>query len=216
VNWRIVRGTKDPISGEDLLPLGSPPAPHFDDLGFGHAYECEVRPSTAEEKDGALVFPGGTTAGRRASCECLVIRVRPESGAHWRGAFYGDNPMDASPEGVFALPCRDDLLVVTRGASFLVPTGKPTDARVVSLYTTGLVAVPDLGVLALSDHDTIQGIGPGGLTWETPRISMCCLRLRAVEGNELVGDAQDTSSRDIPFRVDLGDGSHHGGWDHTP
>jgi len=216
MTWRIVRGTKDPISGEALVPPGEEPTPRFDALGFEPAFACEVRPSTAEEKEDALEFPGAISTGKAASCDCMVIRVRPESGAPWKGAFYGDYLHEQFPEGVFAVPDPDSLLVVTRGVAFLVPAGRPTDARILCHYTTGLVAAPGLGVLAVADHDTLQGIGRGGPSWETPRISLCCLRLRSVEGNDLLGDAVDTSSRDIPFRVDLRDGTHHGGWEHAP
>ena len=195
-------------------PVGVPVS--FDPLGFECSYECEVRPSTAEEKDGAVFIPGDLSPGRRASCDCLVIRVRTGSGATWKAAIYGSHPFDGYVEGVFGTPRRDCLLVVTGGFAFLIPVDRPRESERVCGYTTGLVAAPTLGVLALADHDTLLGLGPAGPSWETERLSLCCLRLKTVEEGVLLGDAEDTSSRDVPFRVDLRDGSHHGGWEGTP
>ena len=216
MSWRIVRGKKDPISGAAFEPPGGALAPRFDDLGFEHTYECEVRPSTAEEKEGAVFIPGDVPPEKRASCECLVIRVRTEAGTAWKAAIYGSHQFDGYVEGVFGTPRRDSLLVVTGGFSFLVSVDRPGEHEWIASETSGLVAVPALGVLAVADHDQLHGIGPTGPSWATQRLSLCCLRLKTVEEGVLLGDAQDTNSRDVPFRVDLRDGSHHGGWEHTP
>ena len=210
---RIVRGRADPISGASFPSTGED-GPAFDGLGFHCRYACEVRQWTAAPGPGTLRISLGRPKETvdPGPSDGVEVHVEPTNAPSWNAIFEGFSAVASFPEGAFGTPSPDRVLVVTGGTSYLVPTDAPLDRKVVCQYTCGVVAAPALGVLALAGHDTLVGLGPQGIIWETAQLSMCCLRLRSVEGTILRGDACGTDDADRPFEVDLRDGSHHGGW----
>jgi hypothetical protein len=196
---RIVRGPCDPITGAALPTAQAAREPDFDGFGFDRRYECRSRLTMVGE-DG------------RDTDLALAVEVEPEGGAPWRKTFDGGYSHLYAPHGAFGTPSPRHLLVVVGSEARLV------DARIGAADKLGIhlptcvVAHREISVVAIVGLLAVVGIGPKGVAWETPRLSLDGLRVGRVVGYRLEGAALHPGGRDVPFSVDLRTGAHDGGW----
>lgn len=161
-----------------------------------------------------FVYPQ-RVAGEEDAMErgALQLLVRPARG----GAFLATCALgfrDSSlPTGVFACPDADEMLAVAGGYAYLVNTLAPELCLHVPLrpVVTVLPAVHN-GLLLLAGFHHVCALRDGGIAWETARLSWEGLRQLEIRDGKLYGLGWNLQTdREVPFTVDLRDGSHEGG-----
>jgi hypothetical protein len=152
---------------------------------FRHDYDVEVLtelpgdPTTEE----LLYFPHAGKVGGR---DGVFIRISPLRRAPWIGCFaFGRAPRAATC--VVACPNANEVCIVAMGAGYIVRADDPEQwwpTR--SNPVQNVIPVPDHELLVLADFTTLVAYGPGGLKWESVRLSFDGLEDISVSGDRLM------------------------------
>ena len=149
------------------------------------------------------------TLGRGA----LFLQVKPVTG----GSFLATCALGFSdpslPSGLWACPAAHDLLVIAGGYAYRVRTTNPAVCEFLDLRPVASV-LPDVEgeQLLLAGFHHVLSLGAEGVRWRTGRLSWEGVTMTAVRNGRLEGTGWDMfTDREVPFTVDLRDGTHSGG-----
>lgn len=149
----------------------------------------------------------GRDAGLADAGQALLLRVEPDASDPWVGRFEGGYPSPNAVTEIRSGPAPGTLVVVNRGAGFLVAVDDP-DAAV------ELDVIPILGVLVSADPPLVLAVDftrlaafdREGRRWSA-EIAWDGARLTDVAGGLVRGEGWDApSARHVPFEVELATG----------
>jgi hypothetical protein len=133
--------------------------------------------------------------------------VSPERGEPWIGRFDGGYPSPKAVTLVTNGAHGDDLVVVNRGAGFVVSATRPDEA--LDLQVTPVVGVAvdrAAGLVLVADFTSVTAVGPTGKLW-TVDVSWDGVELAGVDNGVLAGRGWDApEGRHVPFAVEVATG----------
>ena len=143
----------------------------------------------------------------------LLLQVKPASGGSFLATCALGFRAPTALSGVWSCPRPDDLLAVAGGYAYLADTLAPEHPLHLPLRPVAQVlAAPEANLLLLAGFHNIAAIGPDGVAWETARLTWEGLTLTAIRESQLHGLGWDMrTDRELPFTIDLANGSHTGG-----
>ncbi len=176
-------------------------------LTFPRSWQAEIlrrRPLILPSRQ--FTYPRQAEEVERGALEVLV---RPASDAPFLATFALGFADPAVPTGVWSCPHPDDLCAVAGGYAYIINTQD-------SQQFTHLPFRPVLDVWPLPEHRLLLFVGsiavlawgPGGLAWQSPRLSSEGLHLTEIRGNTIQGVGWDlVTDRETSFVLDLKDGT---------
>lgn len=134
-----------------------------------------------------VYFPGGSTAGGK---DGILLRFRSEH-HDWVGCFAFGH--DSYPfTAVFSSPNPDYLCIVSKGAAYWVNAASPEHCQALDfLPVLSIEALPEEGVLLLSDFITLGLLGSDGTVWRSPRLCWDELQIKEIKGGIVSGIGYD-------------------------
>jgi hypothetical protein len=149
----------------------------------------------------------GERSGLASPGEALELHVAPDGAEDWVGRFAGGYPSPAALTVVCEGPRPGQLVVVNRGAGYLVPVDDPDAAVELDLGPiVGLLVSRDPALVLVADFTTLAAFTPEGRRWSA-EVSWDGVRLGEVEGPVVRGQGWDApSGRDVAFEVELATG----------
>lgn len=143
----------------------------------------------------------------------LLLMVRPSAGGSFLAtcALGFTNP--SMPTGVYPCPRPDELCAVAGGYAYVIDTAHPERSTHIPLKpVVQVLAVPSHSVLIFVGFHNLYAWGRDGEVWKTARLSWEGIRITGIDGDTLHGIGWNMfTDQDVPFTVDLRDGSHQGG-----
>ncbi len=171
-------------------------------------YEFEaLTESPQPERLPHYYFPGASLKGGR---DGILIRVTPRDEEPWIGTFeFGSCGLS----GLFCTPDPDQLLVVSRGAAYLVGAATPADSDQLPIFhITDVRTLLQPGLIIIADHTDLYAYGRAGLIWKTDRLCLDDLTILEITDTVIRGEGRE---RELfgsdPFEVRLSDGDRNGG-----
>jgi len=154
----------------------------------------------------AIPFPAEGVSAHR---EGLVVRIG-EGEAAWVGNF---QPGLSRLNAVEILPNKQDVLVVSGGAGYVIDPGRRSLVREVGAAIIGIIRYPPANLLILNHQGiAFEAIGPEGSVWKTHRISWDGFRNVRVVAEQILGEAWRPFAPEwIEFSVDIQTGRVRGG-----
>lgn len=143
----------------------------------------------------------------------LLLMVRPSAGGSFLAtcALGFTNP--SMPTGVYPCPRPDELCAVAGGYAYVIDTAHPERSTHIPLKpVVQVLAVPSHSVLIFVGFHNLYAWGRDGEVWKTARLSWEGIRITGIDDDTLHGIGWNMfTDQDVPFTVDLRDGSHQGG-----
>ena len=148
-----------------------------------------------------------------ADVEPAVVNITAASGLTWRGSFNrGDSEFPGPTDGIYSTPSPEYALVVASYAGYFVSAEDPNAWLALNFPVIDVLPAYDDRLIVLADRHRVYGLGSPGLVWTTKRISYGGIELREAANGQLGGLAWDSAVHEqVPFRINLDDGSHEGG-----
>lgn len=175
--------------------------------------EADIVTISSDDDSGSLptfCYPGALP---EAWVPGIAVRVMPSLGGSWIGYFQEGNMTPHGAQLCCAHPDGRRLVVVSRGAAYVVSMADPTDWEELSMLAViGYCVAPAEQVLVLYDHMQLLGLCADGLIWSTPILSWDGIRSVEVINGTVIGEGWDAStSKYVPFSVDVRTGASSGG-----
>jgi hypothetical protein len=185
---------------------------------FDAEYEVEpleeLPPATALAR---FYFPNASASGGR---DGVLVKVVPRAreASPWIGVFAFGVLSPRGLTGLFTCPNPKQLLVVARGAGYLVAVDDPVVHQIVKAAPVlGVYPVSARQLLVLSDYLHLVAYSSHGVAWETERLSWDGLEVEEVTEEQIRGQGWSSpDDRHVAFTVDLRDGLHQGGASPAP
>jgi hypothetical protein len=183
------------------------------DLTFPTQYCVErlwVLPSDLEEEESIFYFP--PCSSDRGPTDFLV-RVCPNLGKSWIGAFAFGYDSPKAITGVYSCPDETSVCVISSGQGYIIKANNPNICEKVEVFPVLDVrsALPS-NLLLFADFTIIAAYGPQGHTWTTSRLSWDGLEITDVTNTYIKGIAWDApQQREVEFIVNIETGQHEGG-----
>ena len=119
----------------------------------------------------------------------------------------------ALPSGIFACPRPNHLLALAGGYAYLIDTHAPERCLHLPLRpVTQVLSAPDAGLILLSGFHHVLALDAIGVRWQSARLSWEGVSMTTIRDGALHGLGWNLhTDREIPFRIDLLTGAHHGG-----
>jgi len=177
---------------------------------FPRSYRAKVLDELPTTKLQTLYFPGASEISGR---DGLIVSVIPNQGSPWIGVFgfgFGGGAITA----LLSTPDASKLLVVSRGAGYLVNPENPGDWHGIReiIPITTVRPAPAHKIIVLADYTTIAAVDATGLLWRTARLSFDGIVIEHINSDYIEGEAWDPTTPLCPrFRVDIRSGKHEGG-----
>lgn len=143
----------------------------------------------------------------------LLLMVRPSAGGSFLATCALGFTDPSMPTVTLACPNPDELCAVAGGYAYVIDSAHPE-------RSTHIPLKPVVDVLAIQSHNVLVFVGfhhlyawgRDGEAWKTERLSWEGIRITGVDGDTLHGTGWNMfTDQDVPFSVDLRDGSHEGG-----
>jgi hypothetical protein len=149
----------------------------------------------------------GKQAGLASPADALLLQVVPHDAPAWTGRFEGGYPSPSAVTTVRTGPRQNLLLVVNKGAGYLVPVDDPGSAIELDLSPiVGIAVSPEDDILVAADFTNLAGYGPEGRRWTT-EVSWDGVELDGVQGGVAHGRGWDApEDRKTDFAVDVRSG----------
>ncbi|MDX6515873.1 MAG: hypothetical protein QOH73_1539 [Gaiellaceae bacterium] len=147
-------------------------------------------------------------AGLSSPREALLVRVVPQEGEPWVGRFEGGYPSSAAVTTLRSGPTGNELVVVNKGAGWLVPIDDPASALALDLGPIVAIALsPDDNLVVVADFTHLAAFGPEGRRW-TAEVSWDGVELSGVQDGVVKGQGWDApKGRNSDFAVEVRTGS---------
>lgn len=119
------------------------------------------------------------------------------------------------PHGIWSCPNPAQFCAIAGGYAYIVNAAQPEEWTQVPFRPVVSVH-PVLGqnLLVFTSFHNLWALGPEGFAWETSRLSWEGLRVTGITDGELHGFGWDLpTDTEVPFTVDLTNGTHSGGVD---
>ncbi|HEV7884276.1 MAG TPA: hypothetical protein VGO81_11955 [Solirubrobacteraceae bacterium] len=149
----------------------------------------------------------GNHPGLASPSDALLLWVVPEDAEPWTGRFEGGYRSPSAVTTVRTGPRPDLLLVVNKGAGFLVPVDDPDSAIELELGPVVGVAVSrEDDTFVAADFTHLAGFRPEGRRW-IAEVSWDGVELDGIEGGVVHGRGWDAPrGRKTDFALDVRDG----------
>lgn len=143
----------------------------------------------------------------------LLVEVKPATSGSFLATCALGFRESTLPSGLWACPSPDDLLAIAGGYAYLIHTSTPHATGFLPLRPVcAVLPVRQANLLLLAGFHTVLAVGPGGVQWQSARLSWEGLTLGEIRDGTLHGTGWDMfSDRELPFRIDLCTGMHEGG-----
>ena len=179
---------------------------------FAHDWQAEILdrpPLIAPARQ--YVYP---RAGEEVELGALLLLLRSGPGrtpAMMTFALGFADP--ALPHGLWGCPDPRQLCAIAGGYAYVVDAEEPQEwMQVPYRPVTAVHAAKEAGLLVFAGFHTLWALGASGRAWETARLSWEGIRVTEVSERELRGLGWDmVTDAEVPFTVNLMDGSHVGG-----
>jgi hypothetical protein len=153
-------------------------------------------------------IPGEEDALARGA---VRVQVRPREGAPFLLTCALGFKEPSLPTGIYPCPHPDWICVLAGGYAYLADTLRPGEPTLLAIKPVAAVHHAD-GLLLFTGFHTMLAWGREGLAWQTASLSWEGIRITGVTSETAEGLGWDLlTDREIPFRVDLRDGTHTGG-----
>jgi hypothetical protein len=175
-------------------------------LDFPHNYEVTVLP--AAEHPAKVRIPDA-----REDVDSLLLKITPQNGEPWVGAFARGFDTDQLVDGVFAWPDGVSLGVVSSGYGYVVKAGDPKSwVRLQPMPITEVRSVPEHGLLVFADFTNIFAYNAEKNVWKSERLSWDGIKITSLGTNHIFGLGWDAmSDKEVEFVLDVRTGEHTGG-----
>jgi len=186
--------------------------PYVFDESFPHPWQAQIlpgRPLIAPARQ--YVYP---LAMEEVELGALELLLRVQAGAAQVGMTFALGFADpALPHGLWSCPDPGQLCAVAGGYAYVVRADEPKQwMQVPYRPVTSVHPAVESGLLIFAGFHRLWALGSTGQAWETERLSWEGVRVTEVGGGQLHGFGWDMATdTEIPFRVNLRDGSHTGG-----
>lgn len=148
----------------------------------------------------------------RAGTDCL-FEVRPDERQPWIAAVRRGERWTGALTAPVATPSPDSACLIARGDAYIVDVNDPT--RFVFVGTAGAVvaahAVPTHELLLVVGPCSVTAVGKSGVVWTTGRLAIARVRLDEIDGDHVIGVADDDGWESRDLTIDLRTGRHTGG-----
>ena len=143
----------------------------------------------------------------------LLLEVRSASGGSFLATCALGFRDPTLPTGVWSCPRQEDLLAVAGGYAYRIDTRDPSRCEFLPMRpVTAILPAVSAGLLLLAGFHHVMAVDHEGVRWQTERLSWEGVVLHEVRDRMLHGLGWDMfADREVPFQVDLRDGSHQGG-----
>jgi len=154
--------------------------------------------------------PGEEDAMNRGA---LLLDVKPASSPNFLATCALGFRDLSLPTGIFACPHPDHLLAIAGGYAYLINTQSPDHCVHLPLRpVTQILPAPNAGVLLLAGFHTVLAVDALGIRWQTARLSWEGITLTHTDADHLHGTGWNMQTdREVPFTVNLLNGTHTGG-----
>ena len=157
------------------------------DFTFPAHYTIEEAELPAD--GGRIVYhPGASTKhGKDGS----LLRFRPNDGREWIGCFaFGHDSYPFTL--VFSSPNPDYACVISKGMAYWANAASPEHCQALEFSPVlAARALPDEGLLLLSDFITLCLMGGDGIFWRSPRLCWDELQIREIKESVVSGTGYD-------------------------
>jgi hypothetical protein len=155
-------------------------------------------------------IPGEEDAMNRGA---LLLDIKPASAPSFLATCALGFRDPSLPSGVYACPRPDDLLAVAGGYAYLIDTLAPATCLHLPLRpVAAILPAPQQNLLLLAGFHDILAVGSNGIAWQSGRLSWEGLTMTSIHNNTLHGTGWNMQTdRDLPFTLNLSDGTHTGG-----
>lgn len=146
----------------------------------------------------------------------LIVRPSPDI-APWMATFALGFADPSLPHGVWSCPNPEQLCAVAGGYAYVLDAGQPEQwiqipYKPVTAIRPVCEPAGQHGLLVFASFHALYALGVDGVVWETGKLSWEGIRITHSKDGQLHGFGWDFhSDREVPFTVDLRDGSHEGG-----
>lgn len=176
------------------------------ELAFPHNYELEL---LEESSAGRIVrIPQSPE-----DVESILLRVKPEDGEPWVGAFAKGFVTSDLVSGVYAWPDGKSVGVISAGYGYVVRANDPKNwVRLQPMPIIDVRVVPEHGAIVLTDFTNMYAYNAEKNLWKSERLSWDGVTVTQVATNHIFGLAWDAmENKEVEFAVDIRTGEHTGG-----
>ena len=176
------------------------------DLTFPHHYELELL-SAPGVKRPVRIPPAPEDV------ESVLVRIKPEGGESWVGAFAKGFVANDLVSGVYAWPDGRSIGVVSAGYGYVVRADDAKSwVRLQPMPITDVRVLPEHGAIVLTDFTHMFAYNAEKSLWKTERLSWDGVSVTQVATNHIFGLAWDAmQDKEVDFVIDVRTGEHTGG-----
>jgi hypothetical protein len=175
-------------------------------LDFPHDYSAE-----------ALEQPGSERVVRIPASpepvDSVYVRIEPQGGEPWIGAFARGFQSDDLVSGVYSWPDHKSVAVVSAGYGYVVKANDPTSwVRLQPMPVTDVRLMPEQKVIVFTDFTHMFAYNAEKNVWKSDRLSWDGITVTQVATNHIFGMAWDAmQDKEVEFVIDVRTGEHTGG-----
>lgn len=193
------------MSGESPKPIPEP----IIDLSFPCKWQAEIlaaRPLILPPRH--FVYPRAAEEVERGALEVMIRPEGPNAVPFLATCALGFRD-PAAPTGLWSAPNPEEVCAVAGGYAYLIDTTAPERFTMLP-YRPALEvrAVVEEQLLLFVGHHSLLARGPGGMAWESAKLSDEGVTITSIEGRVLRGTGWEMKTdREKLFAIDLGTGA---------
>ena len=154
-------------------------------------------------------FPKGPSGVNR---DGAIIKFESKEGEPWTGVFAFGEGVAEDQRVVFVGPDKNHLVVVVRGAGYVVCVANRTAVSVEADPVFDVFFAESQELILFHDFTKVVAYGAHGMVWKSERLSWDGIQDAVLVGDTLQGKAWDAPNEKwVEFSVDVETGSKHGG-----
>ena len=182
------------------------------DESFAHTWRAEILerpPLIAPARQ--YVYPQAVEEVERGALQ-LLLRTGPGIAPVMMTFALGFADW-ALPHGLWSCPDSGQVCALAGGYAYVVHAGEPEKwMQIPYRPVTAVHVAKEAGLLVFASFHQLWALGGSGPIWETSRLSWEGIRVTEVAEREICGFGWDMiTDVEVPFTVNLKDGSHTGG-----
>ena len=172
-------------------------------IRLSESCEVEVLPVYPSGDVEVLAFPEDSRPGSPFG---MILHAKHENG-EWHGHLAKGG---FGLTELFAISPRS-IVAVVKGEGYYIPVYEADGWQAIPC-TPILQAqlIPSLSLLVVASYTDLAAVGPEGVRWRTPRVSLDGITIKSASEELIVGIAKDVTDADVEFTVDPKTGEHQG------
>ena len=141
------------------------------------------------------------------------MRITPENGEPWVGAFAKGFVTSDLISAVYAWPDGESLAVISAGYGYVVKANDPRSwVRLQPMPITDVRVFPEQKLIVFTDFTHMFGYNAEKSIWKSERLSWDGITITHAGANHVFGIAWDAmDNKEVEFAIDVRNGVHTGG-----